>query len=52
MLRIERREECEQVDDTPLTNAGGEGRGDGGKEQISRAARRACSDFQCTDAVP
>jgi hypothetical protein len=33
----ERREECERVDDTPLINAAGEGRGDEGNEQISHA---------------
>ncbi|BAZ25509.1 hypothetical protein NIES4073_64140 [Kalymmatonema gypsitolerans NIES-4073] len=48
----ERREECERVDDAPLTNAGGEGRGDEGNEQIYRAVTRVRSDFQCTDAVP
>jgi hypothetical protein len=31
----ERREECVRVDDTPLANAGGERRGDGGNEQLS-----------------
>ncbi|NJR37813.1 MAG: hypothetical protein HC781_01945 [Leptolyngbyaceae cyanobacterium CSU_1_4] len=30
----ERREECERVDDTPLTHAKSEGRGDGGTEQL------------------
>ncbi|NJR40075.1 MAG: hypothetical protein HC781_16185 [Leptolyngbyaceae cyanobacterium CSU_1_4] len=30
----ERREECERVDDTPLTHAKGKGRGDGGNEQL------------------
>jgi hypothetical protein len=36
----ERREECERVDDAPLTYAEGAGRGDGGNEQISYAAKR------------
>ncbi|NJR40539.1 MAG: hypothetical protein HC781_19030 [Leptolyngbyaceae cyanobacterium CSU_1_4] len=30
----ERREECERVDDTPLTHAKGKGRGDGGNKPL------------------